>query len=350
MKRLLYLKLERRDDVIIINSSNRHDYKWLSNIEGHTTRLKIEDESYSICDAYLIWSSDDSEQEVTLKTENAEAKVNSTKGYESKQAGQYAHIKNVLAFVRDHSNETYVLDIHTRWHLIVVYSSPFLSVSHVSLYIPKLFEQGQRDVWKPWLKSLPINHLDLPWSANVHVLGADLNSIDMDTNLILEENSIHERNYETIQNQFPSPIIIAQKINLPETKMRLEHTVDIEKIKVGDIVTITTKITNVSKVIAGPVQYRSTLPQRTTLLPNSFSLNRTAIPMGVDGFNCITVYLRHMPEGDVIIVVYKIYIQAESSTELFTSSTLDYNFSPALNNWLVGNQPSNIVKLTFLDG
>ncbi|MHA6480493.1 hypothetical protein ACX1C1_00930 [Paenibacillus sp. strain BS8-2] len=328
--------------------------KWLSNQTGHTATLRISEKSVYISQAILIWHTSEKECIIHLMADYHIKRIRSVSSSIADQDDRYIHILNVADFVRAHLNARYKVQLDRKssnytlmpWHMLIVYGSPFMPLCHISM----CWSQPSMAEWDTWISSLPINSPGLPWSAKLQVLDPILKERTCLLNLQFNEDShLKTTNYSRMRSHCPSPVLIAQVIRLPVAVMEVSHCADRYIIKVGDIVTIQSCITNIGKLTASPVQYRTTLPRGTELVSDSFKLNNVPIPIHADHFNAVTVYLRAMPERDEIVAMYQIRIKQQIKPFLLSSATLDFSFRPAEGLKAVDNLPSNTIRLEFLD-
>lgn len=135
---------------------------------------------------------------------------------------------------------------------------------------------------------------------------------------------------------------IGLQVNAPEPKMTIVHAADKENVRVGDIVTYTTAITNDGTTTAECIQFRTSFPDGTMFISDSVTVN--TIPVVVDPSD--RLLLGNMSIYDKITIVYKVKITHKPSPAfIIHRPVLDYNFTPLENTLAVGNQPSGISKV-----
>ncbi|MFB5762018.1 hypothetical protein [Paenibacillus medicaginis] len=343
----------------LINKANRLGLKWISNTEGHSTRLHFDDLSYCIERALLIWYSGQPASVVEITTGHDQLTVESESVFRDSSTGRYVHNKDITFFAQVNSHAEYSITPKSGdpddpgdlddlddlvWHLPIVYNCPFLPPCHFSLHIQS---EPEELLWEPWVASLPEITTDLALSSELHVLEGAAHLAYMDT-FSMDKGLKKQPLYPKVREESPHPYLIAQRVLARDAVMKLAQSADHSVVKLGDIVTSRTVITNTGSTPCMYVQYRTTLPQCARLVPGSFIINGIEVPMQTDTMNVITVILRNMPVGDLLDVSFRMEIHEPSEIEKFyMSSVLDYHFQPVDDRLLIGNQPSNVVEFIW---
>ncbi|MFB5677425.1 hypothetical protein ACE3NQ_30070 [Paenibacillus terreus] len=334
----------------LFDKADRLGMKWISNTEGHSAWLHIEDRSYCIVRAPLIWYSEQPASTVEIVTERDKLTVELESVFRDSSTGRYVHIKDITFFVQMNSDSVYVVTPKSGdpgdlvWHLPIIYNCPFLPPCHLSLHV-----QAEPDalLWESWQASLPEITTDLSLPSELHVLEGNTHRSYMDT-FSMDKGLKNQPLYPKVREESPHPYLIAQRVVARDAVMNLAQSADHSVIKLGDIVTSRTVITNTGSTTCMYVQYRTTLPECARLVPGTFVINGIDVPMETDSINVITVILRNMPVGDLLDVSFKMEIHKESEIEKFyMSSVLDYHFEAVDGRLLIGNQPSNVVEFIW---
>ncbi|MGR7944577.1 DUF11 domain-containing protein [Paenibacillus sp. M.A.Huq-81] len=338
----------------LVNKTDRINVKWLSNMEGYSSELRIEENSNYIAYSYLVYFSKHRQDSVKVHTLIANRVYPSTAAFENKERSSYVHFIDVSEFVKMHNETDYKVDygstqdtIIRPWYLLVVYGSPFLPIRHLSIYYPH--GDGRPMDWDYWIEQLPGTVSDLPWLAQLRFINerGELSSVEFVCSVT--ENRIDHANYESVRKTSTDPVLLVHQIDIAEPRMDLLHSADKTSIGIGEEIAFTTEIRNTSDVGTGNVQYRSCFPAGTVFIKDSLTLNDAPVPIQSDPFNCITVYLRPMPAGDVITASFKLLINSATNSVFESSGTLDYNILVTSGKYLTGNQASNLVKLQIVE-
>ncbi|MFB5762586.1 hypothetical protein [Paenibacillus medicaginis] len=334
----------------LFDKADRLGMTWISNTEGHSTLLHIEDLSYCIVRAPLIWYSEQPASAVEIVTRDNRLTVELESVFRDSFTGRYVHMKDITFFVQMNSNSEYSITPKSGdpdslvWHLPIIYNCPFLPPCHLSLHVQS---EPEAPLWESWLAGLPEITTSLSLASELHVLEGTTHQTYTDT-FALEKGLKNQPLYPRVRNESPHPYLIAQRVLGRDAVMKLDQSADHDVVKLGDVVTSRTVITNTGSTTCMYVQYRTTLPQCARLVPGSFIINGIHVPLETDAMNVITVILRNMPVGDLLDVSFRMDIHEESEIEKFyMSSVLDYHLEPVDNRLLIGNQPSNVVEFTW---
>ena len=334
----------------LFDKADRLSMKWISNTEGQNTKLHIEDLSYCIVRAPLIWYSEQPASSVEIETANDKLTVELESVFRDSSTGRYVHIKVITFFVQMNSNAEYSITPKSGdpeslvWHLPVIYNSPFLLPCHLCLYVQP---EPEAPLWESWLEKLPEITTDLSLASELHILEGSTHRAYLDT-FSMDNGLKNQPLYPKVREESPHPYLIAQRVLARDAVMNLAQSADHSVIKLGDIVTCRTIITNTGSTTCMYVQYRTTLPKCARLVPGSFIINGIEVPMQTDAMNVIQVILRNMPVGDLLDVSFRMEFHEKSEVEKFyMSSVLDYHFEPVDGRLLIGNQPSNVVEFIW---
>jgi uncharacterized repeat protein (TIGR01451 family) len=334
----------------LFDKADRLGITWISNTEGHTTKLHIEDLSYCIVRAPLIWYSEQPASTVEIVTEGDRLTIELESVFRDSSSGRYVHIKDITFFVQIHSNAEYSVVPKSGtpedlvWHLPIIYNCPFLPPCHLCLHVQS---EPEAPLWASWLEKLPEITTELSLASELHVLEGNIHRTYMDT-FSMDKGLRNQPLYAKVREESPHPYLIAQRVLGRDAVMKLAQSADHSVIRLGDIVTCRTVITNTGSTTCMYIQYRTTLPACARLVPGSFIINTIEVPMETDAMNVITVILRNMPVGDLLDVSFKMEIHEKSEIEkLYMSSVLDYHLEPVDGRQLIGNQPSNVVEFIW---
>ncbi|MDP4099419.1 hypothetical protein OIN60_22135 [Paenibacillus sp. P96] len=334
----------------LFDKADRLGIKWISNTEGHDTLLHIEDLSYCIVRAPLIWYSEQPASTIDIVTESNTLTLEAESEFQESSTGRYLHIKDITFFVQVNSRAEYAVIPKSGasdtlvWHLPIIYNCPFLPPCHLSLHVQS---EPAAPLWETWLDQLPEITTDISLPAELHVLEGNTHRTYMDS-FSMEKGLKNQPFYPKVREDSPHPYLITQRVLGRDAVMNLAQSADHSVIKLGDIVTCRTVITNTGTTTCMYVQYRTTLLSCARLVPGSFVINGIEVPMATDSMNVITVILRNMPVGDLLDVSFRMEIHEKAEVEkLYMSSVLDYHFQPVDDRLLIGNQPSNVVEFIW---
>lgn len=338
----------------LFNRADRLGINWISNTAGHTTKLQIDDDSYCIVLACLVWYSKQPVPTVELVTDNSSITVKTMNTIQDNTSGHYIQMKEITFFTQTNVDSVYTLTAPAAapgddpdalsWHLPVIYNSPFLPPCHICLHV-----QSETDapLWEPWLAALPEITTDHKLSAELHVL-ADNDHQTYTDHFSMEQGIAAQPLYATARAKTAAPYLLVHRVQARNVIMKLEHSADPTDIKPGGIVNCRTVITNTGWTTCMYIQYRTTLLKCARFIPDSLVINGIPIAVMPDSQNVITIILRNMPPGDMLDITFKMEIYTEPEVQkTLMSSVLDYHFAPVDGRSLIGNQPSNEVEFLW---
>lgn len=341
----------------IFNKSDRLGIAWFSHTAEETPLICLDIPCYCIVQAFVAWSAASNEHAINICASGEQQRLAASSNFYH-PSGSFMYSADITSFIQLHFNTVYEIKPlegdteRFRWNLIIVYNCPFYPVQHVCVLLQ---EDNEEKLWETMQDNLPRITADTNMTAQLYLLAYETDTPHSqygnllyqrhDRHLALAAEQIIPSNYAALQAGYSHPFIIAQQCPLPSTEMRLEQTTDRIHLNLHDIATCNTKITNTGTTAALYVQYRTTLPDCARLVDDTFTINGIQVPVSVDNSNVITIILRNMPVGDLLLVSFQmqIYIQP-TQKKLYHSATLDYHFYSEPNTLSIGNTPSNVVE------
>lgn len=342
----------------MFSSSNRFGVEWFSHTTEEQPVIRLHARSYCIVRAYVAWSAPTREHTIDIRAAEDEYRLTASSNFQH-AGGLFMYSEDITSFVQLRCDTVYEIKPSEpetepfRWQLIVIYKCPFQPIRHLCVLLQ---ENEDEQLWEAMQASLPTVTTQTNQTAQLYTLGYGANVSDAfaddlvperhDLRLALAAEQIMPANYTDLQTNCPHPFIIAQQCPLPMPDLHVEQAADRVHLCLHDRVTCTTKITNTGLTAATHIQYRTTLPSGMRLVENSFTINDIPIPMKVDNHNVITIILRDMPVGDLLLVSFHMQVDSQSAGSWLHSATLDYHFRPEPNTLSIGNTSSNTVEYT----
>ncbi|MGL6105707.1 hypothetical protein [Romboutsia sp.] len=149
------------------------------------------------------------------------------------------------------------------------------------------------------------------------------NIIDNDMTVIF--NYVSNKELGTISRKSAVSNVVDTKVNLARIENPIK-SVDKESATIGDVLTYTITFENTGNTNANNTIFKDTIPQGTTFVPNSFTLNGV-VQYGRNPGDPAGVNLGIISAGAITTLTFKVVVDNELSVkDIYNSGTLGYDY------------------------